>query len=99
MLLQVLDAPPKATSMPTGEMPMELELPAPVSSSSAVAAGADERCSVAQQSATAADWQSNVPQRPPTAAREHVMHTGGVTGQEDAQTGEPVVQQAIAVGS
>jgi hypothetical protein len=99
VLLQVLDAPPKAISMPTGEMPMELELPMPVSSSTAVAAGADERHGMEQQSATAADWQSNGPQRPPTAAREHVMHTGGAAGQEDAQTGEPVVQQAIAVGS
>lgn len=97
--LQVLDAPPKAISVPSGEPPMKLELPMPVTGSSAVAAGADGRSGVAQQSATATDWQSNGSERTPTAVREHVMHTGGVAGREDAQTGEPVVQQALAVGS
>jgi hypothetical protein len=86
---QVLDAPPKAIKAPSSDAAMELELPLPVPSS----------CGVGTQSATAADGHKDSLQRQQTVSREHVMQAGGMPSYDDAQTAEPVVQQAIAVGS
>lgn len=109
---EVLDAPPKVISVQPSDAVMELELPPPVFASTHPAVSpvaAPEEAGVSsqmasgsgttpQQSPAACDSEAagDRQQLQPAARADHYLQTGGAG---DRQSAEPIVRQAIAVGS